>query len=145
MVKFPESYGHGSSSDKGILELYTKSLSKVSDRSGTGLSMSLGGEFDLDKTIDLKELCEIEDQQCLTEIEDFENSEPSEDFEDLAERVPSDGNDNFYKSDPMFQFIENEDIIEIYKRIKSALINQGDDIVAKFGYIYQLNLTPGPS
>lgn len=45
----------------------------------------------------------------------------------------------------MFSYIENEDIIEIYKRIKSALINQGDVIVRKFGYIYQLKLTPGPS
>ena len=107
--------------------------------------MSQTDGFDLEKTIDLTELCEVEDNQCLLEIEDFENSEPSDDFEDLVEHLPNNGNDNFYKSDPMFEFIENEDIIEIYKRIKSALINQGDDIVAKFGYIYQLNLTPGPS
>ena len=62
----------------------------------------LDKEFDLEKTIDLKELCEIEDKECLDEIEDFENSEPSEDFENLEDHVPQEGNDNFYKSDPMF-------------------------------------------
>jgi hypothetical protein len=45
----------------------------------------------------------------------------------------------------MFKYIKSDDIIEIYKRIKSALINKGASIVEQFGYVYQLNLTPPAS
>jgi hypothetical protein len=65
----------------------------------------------------------VEDEKCLIEIEEFENSEPSDDFEEIDAHVPHEGTEDFYKSDPMFSYIQNEDIIEIYKRIKSALIN----------------------
>ena len=99
--------------------------------------MNMSGE----KPIDLEELCEKQDKECLLEIQDFE----PELNQDLDTKIESEGTDAFYKGDPMFKYIQSEDIIEIYKRIKSALINYGPDIVNKFGYIYQLNLTPGPN
>ena len=51
--------------------------------------------------------------------------------------------DAFYLNrDPMFAYVKSPDIIEIYKRIKSALLNKGPEICAQFGYVYQLNLVP---
>ena len=97
----------------------------------------------------LTELCDIEDRTCVEEINEFIATPFSLDLVDREGEIDiiiPEGSDSYYfKRDPMFQYIQDEDIKEIYKRIQSSLINKGPEIVSGFGQIFQLNLTPSPN
>ena len=49
------------------------------------MSMATDKDIDLEQTIDLKELCEEEDEKCLIEIENFEKSDGEITWENYTE------------------------------------------------------------
>ena len=109
---------------------------------------------DFETKEDLVELCELEDQICQEELEAYYNdeSEPAsestgsgdnDEDQQQPEMKHDDSDDSYYLNlDEMFKYVKSPDIKEIYKRIKSALINKGPEICNEFGYVYQLNLRP---